>query len=266
MPIFLIEFFLCFSEMDFKNKVVLVTGASSGIGAATAEYFAKLGASLAIVGRNEGNLKETVTKCGKNVHAIVADVTKEADVHRIIKETVDRFGRLDVLVNNAGSIVYGPLESATMESFDLMINTNIRSVFLLTKLAIPHLEKTKGAIVNVSSTLGLKSFPNVISYSVSKAAVNHFTACMALELAPKGIRVNAIVPGVILTNLQRTGGMDENTYQEYLKRSGPGHALGRVGNPEEPAAAIAFLASDLSSFTTGVLLPVDGGKHAMCPR
>jgi len=252
------------------NKVTIVTGASSGIGKATALLFAKNGAKLAINGRNVDRLNE-VKKQIQEQHEhepliIVGDLAEENTAQMIIDQTVSHYGRLDVLVNNAGILALGSIENTTIESFDNMMNVNLRSVFKLTKFAIPHLEKTKGNIVNISSVNGIRSFANVLSYCVSKAAVDQLTHCVALELAPKGIRVNAVNPGVILTELQKRGGLSEEVYTKFLEHSKTTHALGRVGNPEEVAAMIAFLASDAAAFITAASIPVDGGRHAMCPR
>jgi len=252
------------------NKVTIVTGASSGIGKATALLFAKNGAKLAISGRNIDRLNE-VKKQIQDQHkheplVIVGDLAEENTAQTIIDQTVSHYGRLDVLVNNAGILALGSIENTTVESFDNMMNVNLRSVFKLTKFAIPHLEKTKGNIVNISSVNGIRSFANVLSYCVSKAAVDQLTHCVALELAPKGIRVNAVNPGVILTELQKRGGLSDEVYTKFLEHSKTTHALGRVGNPEEVAAMIAFLASDAAAFITAASIPVDGGRHAMCPR
>lgn len=146
------------------------------------------------------------------------------------------------------------------------MNINVRSVFHLTQLAVPYLIATKGNIVNVSSVNGIRSFPGVLAYNISKSALDQFTQCVALELADKQVRVNSVNPGVIVTNIHKRGGMDEEAYAKFLEHSKATHALGRAGNVEEVAEAIAFLASDRSSFITGTLLPVDGGRHSMCPR
>lgn len=257
--------------MDFKDKVVLITGASSGIGAGTAELFAARGAWLVLVGRNEQNLAKTAAKCkpthdAPNPLQLIADVTNEADVVRVIAETIKAFKKLDVLVNNAGILDQGSIETATLEQYDRVMTTNVRSVFHLTLLAVPHLIKTKGNIVNVSSVCGIRSFPNVLVYNLSKSALDQFTKCTALELAAKGVRVNAVNPGVIVTDIHKRGGMDDETYNNYLEHSKTTHALGRAGDVLEVAESIAFLASERASYTTAVLLPVDGGRHAMCPR
>lgn len=261
--------------MDFKGKVVLITGASSGIGAGTAEHFAKRGATLSLIGRNEENLNSVALKCSASTAndkdipkplTIVADVTCETDVQRIIDQTLTKFGRLDVLVNNAGIIKKGTIETAALADFDIVMNTNVRSMFQLTQLAVPHLISTKGNIVNVSSVNGIRSFPGVLVYNMSKAAVDQFTRCIALELASKGVRVNSVNPGVILTEIHKRGGQSDEEYEKFLEHSKTTHALGRVGNVDEVASTIGYLASDAASFVTGVQIPVDGGRHAMCPR
>ncbi|XP_067002315.2 3-oxoacyl-[acyl-carrier-protein] reductase FabG [Anabrus simplex] len=257
--------------MAFRGKVVLITGASSGIGAATAVYFSKLGASLSLTGRNLENLKKVADECetSKDVpkpYLQIADLYSETDTKNIIEGTIEHFGRLDVLVNNAGILETGSIENTSLEQYDRIFNCNVRPVFHLTMLAIPHLTKTKGNIVNVSSVNGLRAFAGVLPYNMSKAAVDHLTRCVALEVASKQIRVNSVNPGVILTELQKRGGLDQEAYAKFLERSKETHALGRPGNPEEVARAIAFLASDDASFITGANLPVDGGRHAMCPR
>ncbi|XP_055594048.1 3-oxoacyl-[acyl-carrier-protein] reductase FabG-like [Uranotaenia lowii] len=256
--------------MNFENKVVLITGASSGIGAATAVYFAGLGADLVLAARNETNLAKVGQDCeeaGKRKPLlVVTDVTKEDDNERLIKKTIEHFKKLDVLVNNAGRGCAGSIENTSLEQFDDMMTINVRSVYHLTMLAVPHLIQSKGSVVNVSSIAGTRSFPNFLAYCIAKAAIDQFTRCTALDLAPKQVRVNCVNPGVIISNFHREVGMDEEAYKAYLERSKQTHALGRVGEGHEVAAAIAFLAGETASFITGVCLPVDGGKHAMCPR
>lgn len=171
-----------------------------------------------------------------------------------------------MLINNAGILETGSIETTSLEQFDRVMSTNIRSIYQLTALAVPHLIATAGNIVNVSSVNGLRSFPGVLAYNVSKSAVDQFTRCVALELATKKVRCNSVNPGVTVTNLHRTGGMDATAYAAFLEHSRTTHALGRAGRATELAEAIAFLASDAASYVTGVNLPVDGGRHAMCPR
>ncbi|KAJ9578656.1 hypothetical protein L9F63_005146 [Diploptera punctata] len=259
------------SVMAFKGKVVLVTGASSGIGAATAVHFSRLGASLSLTGRNAENLTKIAEQCQTSCDQpkpflVTGDLTNEKDTKNILESTITHFGKLDVLINNAGVLEAGSIENTSLEQYDKMFNTNVRSIYHLTMLAVPHLIKTKGNIVNVSSVNGLRSFPGVLAYCMSKSAVDQFTRCTALELAPKQVRVNSVNPGVIVTELQKRGGMNLEAYEKFLERSKETHALGRPGKPDEVARAIAFLASDDASFITGETVPVDGGRHAMCPR
>jgi len=257
--------------MNFNGKVVLITGASSGIGAGAAEYFAKLGATLALTGRNADNLNKTIENCvtaegTPRPLPIIGDITIESDAKMIIEKVIQTFGKLNVLINNAGILDRGTIETTSLEQYDKVMNTNVRSLYYLTMLAVPHLIATKGNVVNVSSVNGIRSFPGVLAYNISKSAVDQFTRCVALELAPKGVRVNSINPGVIITDIHRRGGLNDEEYEIFLEHSRTTHALGRPGNVEETAAAIAFLASDLASFITAIQLPVDGGRHAMCPR
>uniref|UniRef100_A0A336ML19 CSON013789 protein n=1 Tax=Culicoides sonorensis TaxID=179676 RepID=A0A336ML19_CULSO len=231
-------------------------------------------ASLVLVGRNEENLNVIKEKCIKSAAqgtplplTLQADVTIESDAKRIIDETIKHFNKLDVLVNNAGIIGVGSIEQTSMDQYDSIMNTNMRSIYNLTMLAVPHLIKTEGCIVNVSSVNGIRAFSGVLAYCVSKAALDQFTRCVALELAPKKVRVNAVNPGVIVTDIHKRGGMDEQAYQAFLERCKQTHALGRPGTVCEVASAIAFLASnETAGFITGASLPIDGGRHAMCPR
>lgn len=256
--------------MKFDGKVILITGASSGIGAATAVHLSKLGAKLSLTGRNEENLNKVAAECQTSHNlkpfVIIGDVSSEADVENILSSTIKHYGTLDVLVNNAGIIETGSIENTSLAQYDRIMNVNIRSVYQLTMLAVPHLIKSKGNIVNISSVNGLRSFANVLAYCVSKSAFDQFTKCTALDLAAKQVRVNSVNPGVIVTNIHKRGGMDDEAYQKFLERSKETHALQRPGQPDEVAEAIAFLASEAASNITGVTLSVDGGRHAMCPR
>lgn len=182
--------------MSFLGKVVLITGSSSGIGAATAHRLAKQGALLALSGRNVDNLKAVAKDVGDDKAFIVSgDVTKEADAENIVKKTIEKYGKLDVLVNNAGILETGTIENTSLEQYDRVMNTNVRSIYHLTMLAVPHLIKTQGNIVNVSSVNGIRSFPGVLAYNLSKTAVDQFTRCVALELAAKNVRCNS---GILL--------------------------------------------------------------------
>lgn len=182
--------------MSFVGKVALITGASSGIGAATAVRLAKQGASLALAGRNVASLTELAKKLDDKKHLIVAgDVTNEADTVEIVNKTIERYGKLNVLVNSAGIIATGTIETTTLEQYDHVMNTNVRSIYHLAMLTVPHLIQTQGSIVNVSSVNGIRSFPGVLAYNLSKAAVDQLTRCVALELAAKSVRVNSVNPG-----------------------------------------------------------------------
>jgi NAD(P)-dependent dehydrogenase (short-subunit alcohol dehydrogenase family) len=246
--------------MDFKNKVILITGASSGIGRGAAQYFSQLGGSVVLVGRNEENLNETASKCQSENLIIVADVTKEKDRKKIVDETLKKFKKIDILVNNAGQGDTNKISDIKMEDYDFIMDLNVRSVLRLTQLVIPHLIESKGNIVNVSSVAGLRASEVMPVYAMSKAALDQFTRCLALELAQKGVRVNSINPGVIETNAIFAMGIKKEHAQGFFEKMASIHPLGRVGNVKETAHAIAFLASDLATFITGSCLPVDGGR------
>ncbi|XP_038223003.1 3-oxoacyl-[acyl-carrier-protein] reductase FabG-like [Zerene cesonia] len=256
----------------FDGKVVLITGASSGIGVETALDFSKLGASLIITGRNKTNLEEVAKQCEElspkklKPLTIICDLNKESEVEKLFEESFKRFDRLDVLVNNAGIFGTGSIENTSLEQFDSIMTTNMRTPYYLTMLAVPYLIKSKGNIVNVSSVTGLRSFPDILAYCVSKAALDQFTKCVALELGPKGVRVNSVNPGVIVTGIHMRGGMSEQEYEAFLKKCSETHVLGRAGEAKEVSSVITFLASDAASNMTGATLPVDGGRHVMCPR
>ncbi|XP_041354966.1 3-oxoacyl-[acyl-carrier-protein] reductase FabG-like [Gigantopelta aegis] len=252
------------------GKIALVTGASSGIGAGTAILFAKLGARLAITGRNVDNLRKTALECQRHGQEkpleVVADLVKEDNVKRVVEETLKHFGKLDILVNSAGIVAVGGIETTSLQQYDNVMDINTRSMYHVTMLCVPHLIETKGSIVNVSSVNGIRSFSNVLAYCMSKSAVDQMTRCTALDLAGKQVRVNSVNPGVIVTEIHKRGGMNEEQYQQFLERTKTTHALGRPGQVDEVAKMIAFLASDDASFITGVSIPIDGGRHAMCPR
>lgn len=252
-----------------KGKTALVTGASSGIGRATAVSMAANGANVALVARNLSGLEESVARIrdsGGNAMAISADLTVATDCRKAVEAAVGQFGRLDILVNAAGIIATGTIQDTSEATWRQMMDINLDATFRMMQLALPHLEATKGNIVNVSSVNGIRAFAGVLAYNVSKAAVDQLTRCSALELAPKGIRVNAVNPGVTVTNLHRRGGMDEAKYRAFLEHSRTTHPLGRPGNPEEVADLIVFLASDRAGWITGASHPIDGGRHQTCAR
>ncbi|KAG0710832.1 4-formylbenzenesulfonate dehydrogenase TsaC1/TsaC2 [Chionoecetes opilio] len=254
-----------------KEKVAIITGATSGIGLECARELAREGCFVAVSGRNTAALQEVCKMCRKagapqdKVLSVAADLAKDEDCEHLVSATVAHFGRLDVLVNSAGILTAGGIEKITMEEYDQQMNINTRSVFLLMKLALPHILETKGNIVNISSVTGLRSFPGLVAYNMSKAALDHLTRSVALEVADQGVRVNAVNPGVIVTDLHKRGGMTEETYAKFLEDCKETHAMGRAGEAGEVARAVVFLASDNSSFITGANLPIDGGRSVMCP-
>ncbi|KAL3082943.1 hypothetical protein niasHS_010745 [Heterodera schachtii] len=239
---------------------------------ATAVLFARNGYHLSLCGRNEKALEGVASNClaeggltREQVLTIIGDVCEEKTLQNIVKRTDESFGRIDVLVNCAGVIASGGAENTPTSVLDGLMNVNVKSMIRLSQLVVPYLEKTKGSIVNVSSIAGICAFPAVTYYCISKAAVDKFTECLSMELAPKGIRVNAVNPALIVTELHLRSGMPEEQYTDFVRRGAQTHALGRVGTPEEVASSILFLARD-ATFTTGQLLKIDGGKALMTPR
>jgi NAD(P)-dependent dehydrogenase (short-subunit alcohol dehydrogenase family) len=257
------------TSWDFHGRRALVTGASSGIGRATALLLAGAGAHVFATGRRAAALsvleRDAAGLRGK-LDTSAGDVTEAEFRRRVTGAAVAACGGLDLLVNAAGIIASADWETTRLEDWDRMLDINLRSVFALCQLVIPHLKASRGAIVNVSSVTGTRAFPGVLAYCVSKAGVDQLTRCLALELAPHGVRVNAVNPGVVRTNLHRAGGMDEERYGKFLEHSATTHPLGRVGEPGDVAAAIAFLASPLSGWITGETIAVDGGRHQTCAR
>jgi NAD(P)-dependent dehydrogenase (short-subunit alcohol dehydrogenase family) len=251
------------------RRVVMVTGSTSGIGRATARRFAADGAHVITCGRNSSGLAEVeqeIRSQGGTSFSLAVDVTVESEVQHAFETAIKQTGRLDVLVNAAGHISNGSIEDTSLPAWDAMMNVNLRSVFYLMQLAAPHLIKTGGNIVNVSSVTGLRSFPGVLAYCVSKAGVDQLTRCAALELAAKGVRVNAVNPGVVITEIHKRGGMSEEAYENFLERSKTTHPLGRVGEAAEIAELIFFLASDKASWITGATYSIDGGRALTCAR
>ena len=249
--------------MEFDGKVAIVTGATSGIGMATAFRFAEQGARVAAVGRN----KEILSKVQRaNIRTYAVDLTNEKETSTFARRALEDFAGVDILVNAAGIIANGTIENTSLADYDLMMNINVRSVLQLTQLLLPSIIERKGNIVNVSSVTGLRAFPNVFAYCVSKAAVDQFTRCAALELAPKNVRVNAVNPGVVRTNLHLNSGMNEDNYAAFVDRSKTTHPLGRIGQPEEIADLILFLASSKAGWITGATYSIDGGRAQTCAR
>ena len=240
-------------------KVVIITGGTSGIGLATAKIFLAHDFNCVVVGRNPAQFEQVKAALVGNVEFVAADVRRVADCEKIVTRTIERFGGVDVLINSAGIYHEGAIVDTSEEIFDDLIATNVKGTFFTTRAAVDELIKRRGAIVNVASDAGLKGNYFCAAYSASKGAIVAFTKSLALELANFPVRVNCVAPADILTpltlnQLKSSGGTVEELAQVY--------PLGRIGTPEEVAAAIYFLASGAASFITGVVLSVDGGLTA----
>ena len=240
----------------FENKVALITGATSGIGEATARLFANLGANVVLCGRNtqKGRVIESdILKNGNEACFIQCDISKEEQAKNLIVKTVEKYGKIDILFNNAG-VMLPSMEIERMSSEDWLktFDININGMFFVTKYAKPYLLKEKGTIINNASIAGLQYYAagRSYAYSASKAAVVQFSHQMAKNYAQEGIRVNCIAPGIVDTLI-----LGDRDRSEYAKRV----PLGRLAEPEDVAKVVAFLASDDASYLTGVVLPIDGG-------
>jgi len=252
-----------------SRPCAIVTGATSGIGRAAALRLAGDGFAVVAVGRNTAALSEieaAIAQQSGACAAVQADVVAADSPARIVEAAMTAFGAVDALVNAAGIIGSGAIDKTDDEAWDRMMDINVRAPFRLMRAAAPHLAARRGAVVNVSSVAGLRSFPGILAYAVSKAAVDQLTRCAALELAAQGVRVNAVNPGVVVTELHRRGGMGEEQYAAFLERARETHPLGRPGQVDEVAELIAFLASSRSSWITGETIAIDGGRHLTCAR
>jgi meso-butanediol dehydrogenase / (S,S)-butanediol dehydrogenase / diacetyl reductase len=243
----------------FEGKVVIVTGAGSGIGAATARRFLQEGAYVVVNGRREHKLHETIAgfDAAKSlVHP--GDVSDEAYVKRLVEDTVNKFGKLDVLVNNAGMAIFGPFAQTTTQDWRKLMATDLDSVYFACREALPYLLKTKGTIINVSSVSGLGGDWGLSSYNAAKGAITNFTRSLALEYGSRGVRINAVAPS--LTSTEATVDLEKS--EAVMAAFRDRLPIRRSATPEEVAGVIAFLASEDAVFINGVSLPIDGGLNA----
>jgi len=252
--------------MRFESKSVVVTGAGSGLGRAAALAFAREGARLTVIdvsGEAARETAEEITGLGaEQALPLAADVADSAAVQQSVKASVAAFGRVDVLLNNAGIAVRHPVAEQDEESWDEVLRVNLRGVFVCSKYFLPHLRRPGGVIVNTSSIVGLVGVRNRAAYSTSKGAVVTLTKNMALDYAPEGIRVNAVCPGFVRTAMTSKLFADADREQRIAAM----HPLGRLATPEDIASAILFLASEDAGFITGQALAVDGGFTAGRPE
>ena len=251
-------------------RAAIVTGASSGIGQSAALKLGADGFAVLAVGRDTVALGDTCRRIQQQpdgrAEPFAIDVTAQEAPSKIVSRCVETFGGLDALVNAAGVIASGAVADTTDEEADAMMDVNLRAPFRLIRESARALADRRGAIVNVSSVAGTRAFPGLMSYCVSKAALDQLTRVAALDFAAQGVRVNAVNPGVVVTNLHRRGGMEEARYAEFLEHSKTTHPLGRAGTPDEVADLIAYLASPRAAWITGETISIDGGRHLTCLR
>jgi len=247
--------------MRFVNKVVLITGGTRGIGLATAKLFAAEGASVIVVGRSADKMTEAVRDV--QIRGEAGDVSYAEDCERIVTRTLSLHARLDVLVNCAGVIFRNrTVEGTSEEEWDITFDVNVKGTFLMCKYALPALRETKGSIVNVSSYVGMVGFAGASAYAASKAATLNLTRSMALDHAKEGIRVNAICPGSVDTEMIHSAWQQYGDVEQAQRLWAEKHPLGRIATADEVGRVILFLASEDASFITGAALPVDGGITA----
>lgn len=253
--------------MKLKGKVAIITGGNSGLGRSTAILFAKEGAKVVIAARNKQTgeeVVETIKNNGGEALFVQTDVSKSADCLSVVQKTIDTYGKIDVLFNNAGVELVKPLHETTEEEYDFVMNTNLKSIFFMCKYTIPHMLKNGGgSIINTGSQLSLVAAPNFAIYTATKGAILNLGRAMALDYAKLGIRVNTFCPGAFATPLLLRQFEEESGPQGTLEQLAAMHPMGRIGNPDEAAPAVLFLAcEESSSFVTGSALVVDGGYTA----
>ncbi|GAB6031494.1 hypothetical protein CHUAL_009268 [Chamberlinius hualienensis] len=252
------------------GKVALITGAANGIGAETAKLFTKLGAIVSLLDLDEQKLKTVAKECEELIKhkqpkplVVVGNIT-DADVRKdYVAKTVAAFSKIDILINNAGVTKYSTVIDSPLEDYDRIMDVNIRSVLHLTQLSIPHLTKTKGSIVSLSSVAAKSVTIGRLFYAMSKACIVQFTRYAAQELGETGIRVNCISPGIVKTNICLNYNMNENQLSEYFRVASNNIPIGRCAETLEVAKLLAFLASDDASYITGENIVIDGGLTRM---
>ena len=254
-------------DLGLSSKVVLLTGGTSGIGLEAAREFLQEGASVCLMGRSEERGREAAARLAQEAGAericfLQGEVKSVEDCGRVVKGTVARFGRLDVLVNSAGIYREGALEDLGEEELDDILACNVKGVFHMTKAALPALKAARGAVVNVSSDAGVHGNYFCTAYCASKGAVVLFTRALALEVAAFGVRVNAIAPGDIMTPLTEAQLGTGERREANLREMAAVYPLGRIGTAQEAASLIVFLASARASFVTGAIYGIDGGLTA----
>ncbi|HHT9121091.1 MAG TPA: SDR family NAD(P)-dependent oxidoreductase [Candidatus Hypogeohydataceae bacterium YC41] len=252
--------------MRLADKVALITGGGTGIGRAIARVFFEQGARVAITGRRKEPLEETLSMLnpkGKKAILIQGDVSQSKDASRMIEETIKTFGRLNILVNNAG-VVYkdGGIMECQEEGWDVTMDINVKGIYLMSKFSMPELLKSEGNIINIASIFGVLGCPWNIAYGASKGAVVNLTRSMALDLASRKVRVNCICPGLIDTPMYQGAVKKIGDPKEVERKVLKNYTLSGVGRPEDIAYAALYLASDEARWVTGVVLPVDGGFTA----
>lgn len=244
--------------MDQSSKIAIVTGGASGLGLATAKKLTENNIQTIIVGRNEEKLADTAKSLGSLCSYKVFDLKKLKDIPKLISDIVAEYGRIDILINNAGINHKQNFTEVTDEEFEQVIQTNLTAVFVLSREVAKEMLKNKsGVIINISSMAAQYGIPYVIAYTAAKSAIEGMTKAMAVELSPEGIRVNCVAPGFIVTKMSSTAlDNDPKRKSKVMSRT----PMGRLGEPDDIGDAIVYLVSDTAKYITGVILPVDGGN------
>lgn len=252
------------SAQELNNKVAIITGAAMGIGRACAEHLAQQGAAVVIADRDAKQGAECandITQTGAQALFVQTDVSKMADMQNLANRTVEAFGRIDILVNNAALAIPGSVHEMTEEQWDTTLSVNLGGVWRAMNVCVPHMIKgSGGSIINISSTQAFRGFKGWGAYAAAKGGINSLTQQTAVDLAPHGIRVNAVAPGTIMTPMNQKIFAEAENPEELIESWKKAHPIGRYGEVYEVAEAVLFLASERSSFITGDILRVDGGQ------